>query len=32
MIAFSAVEGIFFFLNELISRGKGMHCDFACLL
>jgi len=52
MIAFAAVEGIFFsgsfcaifwlkkrglmpglcFSNELISRDKGMHCDFACLL
>jgi ribonucleoside-diphosphate reductase subunit M2 len=52
MIAFAAVEGIFFlgsfcaifwlkkrglmpglcFSNELISRDKGLHCDFACLL
>jgi ribonucleoside-diphosphate reductase subunit M2 len=52
MIAFTAVEGIFFsgsfcaifwlkkrglmpglcFSNELISRDKGLHCDFACLL
>jgi ribonucleoside-diphosphate reductase subunit M2 len=52
MIAFAAVEGIFFsgsfcaifwlkkrglmpglcFSNELISRGEGLHCDFACLL
>jgi len=52
MIAFTAVEGIFFsgsfcaifwlkkrglmpglcFLNELISRDEGMHCNFACLL
>jgi len=52
MIAFAAVEGIFFsgsfcaifwlkkrglmprfcFSNELISRDKGMHCNFACLL
>ena len=52
MIAFTAVEGVFFsgsfcaifwlkkrglmprlcFSNELISRDKGMHCDFACLL
>jgi len=52
MIAFAAVEGIFFsgsfctifwlkkrrlmpglcFSNELISRDKGLHCDFACLM
>jgi ribonucleotide reductase beta subunit family protein with ferritin-like domain len=52
MIAFAAVEGIFFlgsfsaifwlkkrglmpglcFSNELISRDKGLHCDFVCLL
>jgi ribonucleoside-diphosphate reductase subunit M2 len=52
MIAFAAVEGIFFsgsfcaifwlkkrglmpglcFSNELISRDKGLHCTFACLL
>jgi ribonucleoside-diphosphate reductase subunit M2 len=52
MIAFAAVEGIFFsgsfcaifwlkkfglmpglcFSNELISRDKGVHCVFACLL
>jgi ribonucleoside-diphosphate reductase subunit M2 len=52
MIAFAAVEGIFFsgsfcaifwlkkrglllglcFSNELISRSKGLHCEFACLL
>jgi ribonucleoside-diphosphate reductase subunit M2 len=52
MIAFAAVEGIFFsgsfctifwlkkrglmpglcFSNELISRDKGLHCNFACLL
>ncbi len=52
MIAFAAVEGIFFsgsfcaifwlkkcglmpglsFSNELISRNKELHCDFACLL
>ena len=52
MIAFAAVEGIFFsgsfcaifwlkkrglmpglsFSNDLISRDKGLHCNFACLL
>ncbi len=52
MVAFAAVEGIFFscsfcaifwlekrglmpglsFSNELISRDKGLHCDFTCLL
>jgi ribonucleoside-diphosphate reductase subunit M2 len=52
MIAFAAVEGIFFssffsaifwlkkrgltsglcFSNKLISRNKGLHCGFACLL
>jgi hypothetical protein len=44
LIAFAAVEGIFFWLklrgilqnlcfsNELISRDEGLLCDFACLL
>jgi len=52
MVAFAAVEGIFFsgsfctifwlkkrglmpvlsFINELISRDEGLHCNFACLL
>jgi ribonucleotide reductase beta subunit family protein with ferritin-like domain len=52
MIAFAAIEGIFFsesfcaifwlkkrglipglcFSNKLISRNKGLHCNFACLM